>query len=101
MVEVCFSETGGWVADMASPNFFIGVASTVAYERIAMEGRREDREEGRSREVEVRRAVILTEGLMRKTKVLGCGMAFNRKIGRLQSKSRRETLEWLTMETVK
>lgn len=59
MVEVCFGETGGWVADMASPTLDIG--STVAYGRVPVEKRNMGREDARRRDVGGRKAAIVYE----------------------------------------
>ena len=55
----CFSGTGGWVADIASPSFLTGSTSTVAYERAMTEERTGRMVERRRREVGVRRAAII------------------------------------------
>lgn len=59
MVEVCFGETGGCDAVMASPSAAIG--STVAYVR-ARGGLKRERVEGRRR-VARRREAIVVEGV--------------------------------------
>ena len=56
MVGVCFGETGGCVADMASPSLDIG--STVAYDRVTRGERNMGRADARRRDVEGRKAAI-------------------------------------------
>ena len=65
IVEVCLGDTGGWVADMASPSLDIG--STVAYALalVAIEERKTGRVQASRRDVEGRRAAIVGVGSMK------------------------------------